>query len=540
MFDNKKISLPGAYSTVQMSAKQLPSTAVFGKILVIDTGSGAGYGGGSGIAGVLANGKDAIYSFNDPQEFRNYVKGGIWSVLGEKLFNPVVGRAGTPQLLFTRACATTPATMTFSPTGGGANGGSVVMQIQDEGLIGNGVENTSNKLTKGYAFTFHAGVDDINKFFVKFWLGTFKGLHTDGLPFDEISANDTEPLLLAQSIEFNNIDDFINWCSVDSVFNTYFKVLSSTKNGTGAITAADLTLISGNKLATGGTETYSPTHLDTVFEHIKDLEFTFILADKSGSDATGTQNTSILNHILTQAKYQKFLVVGGGDDSAHWTQTGGSIPTAEYFDSDRVIIVHGAAKKTSLIAGSGFRVFNSLYKAACVLGRGCGLAPQVPWTYKNVGIDGEVHNLSEKERTLALDKGVLCTYYNTTLKKYIVQQAVNTLQNNNWMVNAAGKSYSVQLNNIVAQVNKELILDAEIELLADESGVNRNTLSEAYLRDWIVGKLQQKSVSETQDNYLISFSKVVVERQGDAYFGTYEMEINTEINKVFFTGRVYI
>ena len=127
MFDNKKISLPGAYSTVQMSAKQLPSTAVFGKILVIDTGSGAGYGGGSGIAGVLANGKDAIYSFNDPQEFRNYVKGGIWSVLGEKLFNPVVGRAGTPQLLFTRACATTPATMTFSPTGGGANGGSVVM-----------------------------------------------------------------------------------------------------------------------------------------------------------------------------------------------------------------------------------------------------------------------------------------------------------------------------------------------------------------------------------------------------------------------------
>ena len=63
-FDNKQTILPGAYSTIK-STINIPSiVANYGRVLVIDNGTGAGFGGGSGINGDLANGQDAIYRFS--------------------------------------------------------------------------------------------------------------------------------------------------------------------------------------------------------------------------------------------------------------------------------------------------------------------------------------------------------------------------------------------------------------------------------------------------------------------------------------------
>jgi hypothetical protein len=81
-------------------------------------------------------------------------------------------------------------------------------------------------------------------------------------------------------------------------------------------------------------------------------------------------------------------------------------------------------------------------------------------------------------------------------------------------------------------------VNARQQLLSDPNGVNRASLSTSYLRDWVVGYLQSRTSKDGAPNLLLSFRNVTVDRVGDAYFATYEIAPNSEINKLFFTGVV--
>lgn len=534
-FQGKQIKLPGVYSTIKSGIKNVPVQASYGNILIIDNGLGAGYGGGSGIAGSLATGQDSVYQFDNIDDFRSFVKGGMFWLLAQPLFKPARGAQGVSKIYFAKAAATTTATLTFSPTGGGSAGGSFVLQTKDEGLVANGAQ-VSNVLTKGYCFTFQAGETDPTKFLLKYWVGNFKGLAADSIAYDEIPEANTKPTLLVKSPEFSNIQEVFDWAAIDSTLNSYFKVLTTTKTGTGAVTTADLSLITGNVLAVGGTETYSTANLSVVLDAVKDLDYTFVLCDKYGDNAQGTENGMILSHILTDAKFDKFMVVAGGKDSTKFTQTNGSIPIANYFNSDRVIVPHGGVKKSSQATGTGFRVWDALYKAAVVLGRICGLQPQVPITFKSIDIDGEVHSLTDRQKELCLDEGVLVTYYDDDFQAFTILQGINSLQSNNNLVNNDASSYSIQLKRIVAQINKELVVNAKQELLSQPYGVNRNTLSPEYIRDWTIGYLKSRVATQQLDNLIISFQDVSVVLDQDAYKVSYSVVPNSEITKVFFTG----
>lgn len=536
-FNEKLIKLPGAYATIKSGIKNIPVQSSYGNILIIDNGSGAGYGGGAGIDGLLTKGQDSIYQFDNIADFRDFTKGGLWWLLANPLFKPSRGVNGVSRIYYTKAATTTAAEMTFSPTGGGTAGGSFIVQVRDEGLIGNGSE-VSNLLTKGYCFTFLAGEVDVTKFLLKFWIGSFKGLAADGFPYDEVLAADTKPTLIVKSPEFSSIQEVFDWASADSTFNTYFKSKTQTKTGTGTITTADLSIITGNKLAIGGTETYSTANLNLVLEAVKDLDYSFILADKYGDSAQGTENGVLLSHVLTEAKFDKTIFIGGGLDSSKFTQTNGSIPTAVYYNSDRVVVVHGGIKKTSKVTGEGFRNFPAIYKAAAVLGRTCGLQPQIPITFKSIDIDGELQNLTDRQKEQALDRGVLVTYFDNDFQAYTILQGINSIQRNDYLVNNDGTSYSIQLKRIVAQINKELVINAKKEIFSQPYGVNRNTVSEAYLRDWTIGYLKSRTASSQQDNLLISFRDVSVTRNQDAYFVNYGIVPNGEITKIFFTGYI--
>ena len=49
-FNNKRVKLPGAYSTIVSGEKNAPLALDYGKVLVIDTGGlGATWGGGAGF-----------------------------------------------------------------------------------------------------------------------------------------------------------------------------------------------------------------------------------------------------------------------------------------------------------------------------------------------------------------------------------------------------------------------------------------------------------------------------------------------------------
>lgn len=538
-FNNRQISLPGAYSTIVSGETNPVRNLDYGKVLIIDTGVfGANFGGGAGINGTLANGQDAIYTFQNLADFRNFMKGGMFWKIAEALFTPDYSNPaaiGISELYFVRACTTTPASMEFTTTGGS----TFAIQTRDEGVWANGVMEGDNLVT-GYGYTITNGTIDVNKWIFQIWKGTFTGTAADGLPYGEETAVQTDPQLMVQSPEFDNIKTLMEWAQTDATFNSYFAydAENSTVGGTGdtegSVVEADITSLSGTyQVATGGTETYDATDIDTALTQITDLDYNIIFTDQYGASANGTITRKIITHLNFTAKFDHFLYVGGYGEQAQFND---SLQLAQGFDSDKVILIHGDAGLNTEMSTTGYRWWTVMYMLAAVVGRVSGKPPYIPVTNKSIGIDRVKHILSEDDKKQALQYGVCVVVKNSYLRKFVVLQGVNTLQDNANLFNSKGQSYSIQFMRIVAQINRELVVNAEIDLLGQENGVNVNSLSPNDVKNWTVFYLQSRVATETADNLILAFQDVTVTRQEDAYFVTYKIRVNNEINKLFFTG----
>lgn len=540
-FDNKQVSLPGAYSTIKSTRTSPIIAATYGRVLVIDNGQGAEWGGGAGINGEGSSESDSVYRFTSLQEYQNFLKGGVFWKAAEALFKPAGNLNGVSEVLHVRAATTVQASMSFTPTGGGTAGGTFKVNTKDEGAAANGVVTGTGAdmhLDKGYAFSVESGVRDTAKFIFKIWRGTWRGDYTDGLAYDEIAKVDSKPELIVASPEFDNVQELLDWANASRKFNALFELDStSSVTGTGTVDSDDLTGLDAYNLAAGGTETYSSTDLDLVLQTIQEVDYSFLLSDQYGTaNYDSAQATKMFVHVRDEAKFMKFMFVGGGSNQDEWEAADGSIDIAQYFDDIHVAVVHGDVKKTSKVAPSGFRTWNSMIHSAYVLGRTAGLEPQVPVTNKWIDVDGVVHSMKKSDKELALENGIIVTQYNEYTQTFNVLQGVNTVQNNNNLVNPDASSFSIQMMRIVSQINRELVINANQTLLAEESGVNINTLSAGTLENWTKNYLQTRIATEQQDNLLISYKDVVVERLEDSYFVNYKIEVNGEITKIFFTG----
>lgn len=540
-FNGKERILPGAYATITSGEQNTPANLDYGRVLIIDTGLGANWGGGSGIDGSIKSGKDAVYQFDNIDDYKSFLKGGMFWKLSEALFFPYLGDNGVSRIYHVKAAETTPALMTFTATGGGDAGGTFKIKCKDEGIVGNGTV-TSGHLDKGFAYTIESGVIDNSKWIFKIWRGTWVGDHSDGLAFNEVSKENSIAKLVIQSPEFNNISELIIWATDNQQFNIYFELDStSAAVGTGLINSADVTSAANYVSATGGTETYSTTHLDQVFEAVNDLDYQFILCDKYGKDDYNDSfTTKIFSHLTSpDTEFIKTMVIGGGQDESEFKSTDGSTDIAKYFNSNRVIVVHGGIKTTTQSIGTGFRIWPSIYHAAIVLGKICGLPPYIPITNKQIGVSGLVHNIIKRDQEIGLVNGVLMTVVDQFRGGFKVLQGVNSLQDNNLLFNNLGQSHSVQFERIVAQINRELIVNSEIELLGNPNGVNSNTLSAGILRTWTETYLQSRVATTDVDNLLLSFRNVTVTKVEDYYKVTYGIVVNNEITKIFYTGFLF-
>ena len=123
IFGNKQITLPGAYSTIKSGETSPSRTLDYGRCIIVDTGVyGANWCGGSGVAGENYQNLDAVYRFDTLEEFRSFMKGGMYWKIAEALFTPDYSNpasTGISQLLFVRAAQTASATITFATTAGG-------------------------------------------------------------------------------------------------------------------------------------------------------------------------------------------------------------------------------------------------------------------------------------------------------------------------------------------------------------------------------------------------------------------------------------
>lgn len=396
-----------------------------------------------------------------------------------------------------------------------------------------GVDGTT--LTKGFSSTMEVGSTNPNKFIVKFWRGTFTGLDIQNQPYDAIQEISSVPELIATSPEFDNAQEVVDWMKINYDFNNNFEMISGTVNGSGVVDATDLANTTGNQLFGGGSQTYSPLLVDKVLDAIKTLDYTFVYSMDGGAQGQSADNGKILAHLASEARFEKFMVVGGGNDVNEFESI--SVATAVFYNSDKVIVVHGGVNVNSQQTGTGLKPKDSRYKAAHVLGRLAGLGPQTPVTFKAMGYAGEIHNMTEGEKEHALDKGVLATGYNGDIGSFVVIAGINTLQRNRSVVNEDGTSYLISLKRIAAQLNKEIEINATIQLLGNQTnGPNAITLDPEIVKTWLKSYLKKKTATATTDNLIISFQDITVVRDQDALKINYAFVPNFEVNKLFFTG----
>lgn len=400
-----------------------------------------------------------------------------------------------------------------------------------------GIEGTL--LTRGYGAQVLAGVKDTSKFVVKFWRGSFRGLDSSislltGAPIDTVDELSTKPQLLVESPEVSTVQELVTWMQDISgtgfAFNTFFKIKSYSIAQQDEIVTQDLQLSTEYLKATGGSSTFSTSDLNAALDSIEDLTFDFILADNWGSNATSSNNVAIHNWIIETARIKPDLYIAAGTVEGEWNS---SISTTQAFNSEYVTIVHGGAKKIAP-GNRGFKEYRSIYKAATILGREAGLEPQVPLTFKNIGIEGEVDQLSTKRIEQGLDTGILMTRLDAG--SFEIVKGINSLQNNTYLVNADGSTHSKQFARIKRQLNKEITQNAKTQLLKKPNGANRNTVGPEDVEEFVKGYLNSKVATDAIDNLLISFRAVTATRTQDVYDVVYAFEPNSEISAILFTG----
>lgn len=532
--NGKTIKRPGVYALTKSGIKNPPSNLPYGNVCIIDDGSLNTSEnirpGGSGVNGQLNTGVDSVYEITTPQQFQAFVNGGVMWSLAEQLFKPAKKNniAGVSKIFYIKAAITTPATITYTF----ANG-SVVFETLDEGLGANG-EGLAGQLVKGYGCKFVPSTAVPGRFVVQFYYGNYKGIDPlNNVPFSNIAKNQAVGELFLTSPELKTVQELINWCSQSVEFKAVMSLKAST--GSGNFIAADIASNVGFTLGVGATETYNDAAFDAALKVVKDRDNTFFLSLNSGSKATSLSNEKIFDFITNESKYEKFLLVAAGSNKSTFagTTVGSSEHTTNYFNSDKVIVVHGQYKKSTR---SGFMIKSQLAKAAMVLARICGLPPQTPVTFKSLDIDGEIHKLDDSEKEFALDKGILTTHYDDELGLHVIQQGINSLQDNQYLVNEDGTSHDIAVRRITAQLNKEICINAKKVFFGKEQGPNRNTITDTDIAAWLEGFLQSRVASTLADNLIIRFGNINVTVQADNYFVTYEFVPNYPISKIVFTG----
>lgn len=371
---------------------------------------------------------------------------------------------------------------------------------------------------------------------VQLFAGTYKGIDPlNNTPYDGLAATNSPAALIAESPFASNVQELIDWGTSDLNVTNGFTVTGSVSSG-GAIVSGDISANTDYKLASGALENYSPAALIAARAKVAQLGNSMFLATKYNSEAQHANNDSLVELANTGSRYQRFVFIGGGATKAEFTTV--SKPAAAHFDSEATHIVHGDGLKAS--GPNSFKRVSSLYKAAAVVGRLAGLPVQTPITWKQIDIDAEFDPLDESQFEEANDAGVLITYKDTELGYTIVQLGINTLQNNEFLVNEGnGSSYSIQVARMKAQLNKELSIFLKKKFFGNQqAGPNRNTVSKEELESATDGFLKDKHATTNADNYLISHQDVIASVNGTAYKVDYSFTPNFEVSFIIPTGTI--
>ena len=544
IFNNRVVIEPGVYAQLKGAVQKPIEGVSFGNLLWIDTGNlTPEWGFGAGVNGEINQNK--IYQFTNVRDFKDAVGGGIPWDLMTYMFKPSadVRVSGIDSLFYIRAATTTAASASYTFTGGGSNGGTILFKSKVEGIAGNGVANgpgATPLLTRGFEAIMVAGTIDTSKFKFQFYRGAWRGQDTtvtpneyiDGLAESAVSRKD----LILETIEFDNLNDFVTWATNDSTFQTWFDFTSTIPGGSdGSVDNADLVANSTRKLFTGGTQTFGAQDLVDALSAVSELDYTFVMCDRNGQvDST---LVSIWEHIENTALYEKFLMIGGGanrdafNDPSDTVNPSHSVQIAERFDSSKVYVAHSDFYGPT-INGDRLRRYSSIYTAAMMAGRMLGLEPQVPVTWLDINVTRMEHDMSKQEREISIQNGVL-HIRDVPQRGLVIGQDINTKQDNTQDIYVDGTSPHGSIMRISSALNKGIVQNIGNNFIA---GQNVNTASPEDVKAYVQGYLISRTASATADNLIISFQNVTVTANGSDYKVSYAFTPNGPINRIFVTG----
>jgi hypothetical protein len=436
-----------------------------------------------------------------------------------------------------------------APTGTGVLGNAYVPSVSVTGVITATVPSFysggyTGGLTKGYASQMNASPNTSISapiiFRIDFEVGTYVGANAQGIPYNNILEENCLPRILVTSPDFTTIPDLVAWMNKSSQFNKYFKLDSSAYQGSGTVTALDLTNNATLALFTGGTESYATSGIfDTTLDCLTAEYYNYVLCLESGINGTtgaiGTNNTKIWTHIKTIAKYFKCMVVGGGENENEFDSAGGSIDIAKYFNDEQVTCVHSGLKFINPNTGVE-TIKTSLYKASAYLGLKCGLQPENPCTFKSIDMDADCHEMTIKQQELATLYGVLTTVHDTDYAfPFTIKYDINTLQNNYFQINEDATCYG---NNVVAikmMVANTIVINSKKYLLSDSTNKKSNTraiLTPETVKNFVISQLKAM-----EGGLIIGYEaeSITVTVKQDAYFINAGIYPNLDVSKLFYT-----
>ena len=527
-FHGKNYIEPGSYAVSVYNPTSVVNVSEFGNVMIIDTGLAKNgdyeFAGGSGIHGELNKGLKSVYEFDNYEDFLSFMGGGLVGDIAKKIFTPRDGVAGAPKLFYCRAATTKCAniTLTFS------SGNSLILKCKNEGEVGNGVIN-GGVLKVGYAARVITGSDDPSKFKCQVYRGSFMGVDKDGEPYGSASLSKATGNLLTESEEFETLEELYNWARSDKYILANF-VVSMTGVKTSNISALTLTAATGGK-----TEWLKDSEYADVLEAISELDVTFFLATNTsvGDGISSATTGRLFTFLKNDAKFTEFLVIpGGSSDSDLFGESGSSQAIAKYYDSEQVVVVHGAPI-VNRKDGNGTKELPSIYLAAAIIGLAAGQAPQQPLTFKRVGYQSFTYDLKKKEREKALQAGIM--HVRNLSGYWCVNQGITTIQDNKKSIASNGQTMELSIALIKAQLNKELIVDSANRFIGDTSAVNA---SPQTIKNFTETKLSSLTAKTGEDNLLKSWKNVKVVQKNSDFQITYDFAPNLPVNKLFFTGNI--
>ena len=527
-FHGKNYIEPGSYAVSVYNPTSVVNVSEFGNVMIIDTGLAKNgdyeFAGGSGIHGELNKGLKSVYEFDNYEDFLSFMGGGLVGDIAQKIFTPRDGVAGAPKLFYCRAATTKCAniTLTFG------SGNSLILKCKNEGEVGNGVIN-GGVLKVGYAARVITGSDDPSKFKCQVYRGSFMGVDKDGEPYGSASLSTATGNLLTESEEFETLEELYNWARSDKYILANF-VVSMTGAKTSNISAVELTAATGGK-----TEWLKDSEYADVLEAISELDVTFFLATNTsvGDGISSATTGRLFTFLKNDAKFTEFLVIpGGSSDSDLFGESGSSQAIAKYYDSEQVVVVHGAPI-VNRKDGNGTKELPSIYLAAAIIGLAAGQAPQQPLTFKRVGYQSFTYDLKKKEREKALQAGIM--HVRNLSGYWCVNQGITTLQDNKKSIASDGQTMELSIALIKAQLNKELIVDSANRFIGDTSAVNA---SPQTIKNFTETKLSSLTAKTGEDNLLKSWKNVKVVQKNSDFQITYDFAPNLPVNKLFFTGNI--